>query len=93
MCFVVFLLSQDWQGEVYPTLENTESTASKPNSDRIYHVFTDVQQVKEFLTHPRFVLVDNREEADILWIRQHFKDFRLAKDLVSGIFIQLAKMK
>lgn len=86
MCFLLF--PQDWQGEVYPTLENTESTASKPDSDKIYRVFTDVHQVEEFLTHPRFVLVDSREEADILWIRQHFKDFRLAKDLVSGILIR-----
>ena len=34
-------------------------------------------QVKDFLTHPRFVLVDNREDADILWLMEHFKDFRL----------------
>ena len=31
----------------------------------------------DFLTHPRFVLVDNRDDADILWLREHFKDFRL----------------
>ena len=55
-----------------------ELTVSKPDSEKIYCVFTDVQQVKEFLTHPRFVLVESKEEADILWIRQHFKDFRLA---------------
>lgn len=77
ICFF-YNFSQDWQAEVYPNLENTEPTASKPDSGKIYRVFTDVQQVKEFLTHPRFVLVDSREEADILWIRQHFKDFRLA---------------
>lgn len=77
MCFF-YNFSQDWQAEVYPSLENTEPTASKPDNGKIYRVFTDVQQVKEFLTHPRFVLVDIREEADILWIRQHFKDFRLA---------------
>lgn len=43
----------------------------------MYRVFTDVEQVTDFLTHPRFVLVDSKEEADILWIREHFKDFRL----------------
>lgn len=50
-----------------------------PNSEKVYRVFTDVQQVTDFLTHPRFVLVDNGEEADILWIREHFKDFRLVE--------------
>jgi len=78
---VLYLFSQDWQAEVYPTLENTEPTTSNSDSEKIYHVFTDIQQVKEFLTHPRFVLVDSREEADIFWIRQHFKDFRLAENL------------
>ena len=73
-----FLFSQDWQAEVYHTPENMEPAVSKPDSEKNYRVFTDVQEVKEFLTHPRFVLVDSREEADILWIRQHFKDFRLA---------------
>ena len=73
-----FLFSQDWQAEVYPTPENMEPAVSKSDSEKNYRVFTDVQEVKEFLTHPRFVLVDSREEADILWIRQHFKDFRLA---------------
>ena len=76
ICFSLF--SQDWQAEVYPTPEHMELTVSKPDSEKIYRVFTDVQQVKEFLTHPRFVLVESKEEADILWIRQHFKDFRLA---------------
>lgn len=73
-----FLFSQDWQAEVYPTPENMEPAVSNPDSEKNYRVFTDVQEVKKFLTHPRFVLVDSREEADILWIRQHFKDFRLA---------------
>lgn len=76
---------KDWQAEVYPTPENMDPNASIPDSDKIYRVFTDVQHVKEFLTHPRFVLVDSREEADIIWTRQHFKDFRSLQE--SGQFI------
>ena len=49
----------------------------QPHMRSTYRVFTDVVQVKDFLTHPRFVLVDNREDVDILWLREHFKDFRL----------------
>ncbi|KAL9984252.1 hypothetical protein ACROYT_G006525 [Oculina patagonica] len=76
---------KNWQSEVYPNLEKTEPTPSTTNSDKIYRVYTDVHQVKNFLTHPRFVLVDNREEADILWIQEHFKDFRSLQE--SGKFI------
>ena len=45
-------------------------------------------QVKDFLTHPRFVLVDNREDADILWLMEHFKDFRLVA--VRNVHVPLA---
>ena len=74
------LFSKDWQAEVHPNRENTYPYSSAANSDKIYRVYSDVEQVQEFLTHPRFILVDNREEADILWIREHFKDFRLVND-------------
>ena len=69
---------QEWQGEIHPIPDKTEPSASlASDSDKIYHVYTDVVQVKDFLTHPSFVLVDSREDADILWLREHFKDFRL----------------
>lgn len=31
----------------------------------------------DFFIYLRFVLVDSKEEVDILWIREYFKDFRL----------------
>ena len=72
------LFPQEWQGEIHPIPDKTEPSASlASDSDKIYRVYTDVVQVKGFLTHPRFVLVDSREDADILWLREHFKDFRL----------------
>lgn len=40
-------------------------------------VFTDIQQVLNNLTHPRFVFTDNEGEADILYNFSHFKDYRL----------------
>ena len=73
------MFSQEWQGETYPIpdKEDQPKAPHESDSEKIYRVFTDVVQVKDFLTHPRFVLVDNREDADILWLREHFKDFRL----------------
>lgn len=59
-------------------VDNTHQAIGPVSNDdeKIYHVYTDIVQVKDFLTHPRFVLVDNEEDADILWLQGHFKDFR-----------------
>ncbi|XP_068806970.1 tubulin--tyrosine ligase-like protein 12 isoform X1 [Struthio camelus] len=61
--------------------ENKEKLpiAIKPSvydEDKVFKVFTDVQQVLNNLTHPRFVFTDNEEEADILYNFSHFKDYR-----------------
>ncbi|XP_073238294.1 tubulin--tyrosine ligase-like protein 12 [Porites lutea] len=72
---------KDWQGEIFPRPDKTEGlTSLASDTDKIYRVFTDVVEVKKNLTHPRFVQVDNKEDADILWIRGHFKDFRSLQD-------------
>lgn len=41
-----------------------------------YKVFTDLDLVRSFLTHPAFEITATAEEADILWLYEHFKDFR-----------------
>ncbi|XP_068745174.1 tubulin--tyrosine ligase-like protein 12 [Montipora capricornis] len=78
---------QEWQGERYPIADTSDQaiTSLTNDSEKIYHVFTDVEQVRDFLTHPRFALVDNEKDADILWLRDHFKDFRSLEE--SGKFI------
>ncbi|XP_024146022.1 tubulin--tyrosine ligase-like protein 12 [Oryzias melastigma] len=44
--------------------------------DKIYKVFSELSQVTNNLTHPRFQLTGEEEEADILWSYNHIKDFR-----------------
>ena len=39
-------------------------------------MFSESKEVSGFLTHPKFVLQDEEESADILWLYAHFKDFR-----------------
>ncbi|NXV91902.1 tubulin--tyrosine ligase-like protein 12 isoform X2 [Calonectris borealis] len=46
------------------------------DKDKVFKVFTDIQQVLNNLTHPRFVFTDNEGEADILYNFSHFKDYR-----------------
>lgn len=58
-----------------PIKESSDQEPRKPK-DGVYRVFTDVVEVKKFLTHPRFVLVESESEADILWIRENLRDFR-----------------
>ncbi len=41
-----------------------------------YNVFTDMKLLESHLNHPSFTLVSSREEADILWLSEHYKEFR-----------------
>lgn len=48
--------------------------------NKILRVFSESSEVSGFLTHPNFVLHNDKETADILWLYDHFKEFRsLAK--------------
>ncbi|KAK3588486.1 hypothetical protein CHS0354_012895 [Potamilus streckersoni] len=44
--------------------------------DRNVKVYTDNQMFAKHLTDPRFELVSTEEEADILWLLTHLKDYR-----------------
>ncbi|XP_072045584.1 tubulin--tyrosine ligase-like protein 12 [Amphiura filiformis] len=47
------------------------------NKDGQLKVFTPDAQIQENLKHPRFILVPEHEEADILWLKEAWKDFPL----------------
>ncbi|XP_061570285.1 tubulin--tyrosine ligase-like protein 12 [Cololabis saira] len=44
--------------------------------DKIFKVFSEMSQVTNNLTHPRFQLTEEEEEADIIWAYNHIKDYR-----------------
>ncbi|XP_013884864.1 tubulin--tyrosine ligase-like protein 12 [Austrofundulus limnaeus] len=44
--------------------------------DNIFKVFTEMSQVINNLSHPRFQLTEEEEEADIIWTSNHIKDYR-----------------
>uniref|UniRef100_A0A8C4X0P8 Tubulin tyrosine ligase-like family, member 12 n=1 Tax=Eptatretus burgeri TaxID=7764 RepID=A0A8C4X0P8_EPTBU len=46
------------------------------SKDKVFRVFTDNPQVAGNLHHPRFVLVDAEEDADILFLNSETKDYR-----------------
>ncbi|XP_068616017.1 tubulin--tyrosine ligase-like protein 12, partial [Brachionichthys hirsutus] len=44
--------------------------------DKILKVYSELSQVTNNLTHPRFQLTEEEEEADIMWRYAHIKDYR-----------------
>ena len=44
--------------------------------DRKIKVYADYDVINKNLNHPRFQVVDDMAEADVLWLMSHFKDFR-----------------
>ncbi|XP_044306790.1 tubulin--tyrosine ligase-like protein 12 isoform X1 [Varanus komodoensis] len=46
------------------------------DKNKIFKVYTDLQQVLQNLTHSRFEFTNSEQEADILYNFSHFKDYR-----------------
>lgn len=44
----------------------------------VSRVYSEMSQVRNNLTHPRFQLTEEEEEADIFWGYNHIKDYRSA---------------
>ncbi|XP_055015976.1 tubulin--tyrosine ligase-like protein 12 [Boleophthalmus pectinirostris] len=49
--------------------------------DRVLKVYSELSQVSNNLTHPRFKLTDDQDEADVIWAYNHIKDFRTLSEL------------
>ncbi|KAJ8245612.1 hypothetical protein GJAV_G00272620 [Gymnothorax javanicus] len=45
-------------------------------ADKVFRVYTQMQQVSDHLTHPRFEFTDDEEDADILWMYTPIRDYR-----------------
>ncbi|XP_018603634.1 tubulin--tyrosine ligase-like protein 12 [Scleropages formosus] len=43
---------------------------------KVFKVYTEMTQVKDNLSHPQFQFTDNMEEADILWLFSHIRNYR-----------------
>uniref|UniRef100_A0A3Q0R5E6 Tubulin tyrosine ligase-like family, member 12 n=1 Tax=Amphilophus citrinellus TaxID=61819 RepID=A0A3Q0R5E6_AMPCI len=44
--------------------------------DKILKVYSEMSQVTNNLTHPRFHLIEDEDKADIIWCYNHIKDYR-----------------
>ena len=61
----------EYQEDLPSVLPDISSTLSFP-----LKVFTDMGIVQRHLKHPKFMLVSTEEEADIIWMHDHFKAFK-----------------
>ena len=48
---------------------------SLSDDDRIYKVYSEYDFITNNLKHPRFTFTGMMEEADILWLSHHCKDY------------------
>jgi len=62
---------------VHSSLPNVDVEFPGLPRDRSIQVYSDVEQVLEHLTDPRFEIVPTVEEADIVWTKLYLKDFKL----------------
>ncbi|CAG4954270.1 unnamed protein product [Parnassius apollo] len=63
------------EGHIVETLPNLEMLQLRQISSVKFKVFSEYILINEFLTAPEFEIVENENEADILWFVNHFKNF------------------
>ncbi|XP_068236144.1 tubulin--tyrosine ligase-like protein 12 isoform X2 [Palaemon carinicauda] len=63
-------------GRINETLPDPYLEVKDLPTDREIRVYADYEYVCKYLTDPRFVFTDCQQDADILWLSEHFKDFR-----------------
>ncbi|XP_070579900.1 tubulin--tyrosine ligase-like protein 12 isoform X4 [Ptychodera flava] len=63
--------NENWASE-----EELDESLLQPQRNKVNKVYTNNEQVLNFLKHPNFEIVETEEEADILWYMEHFKEFK-----------------
>uniref|UniRef100_A0A672ILZ6 Tubulin--tyrosine ligase-like protein 12 SET-like domain-containing protein n=1 Tax=Salarias fasciatus TaxID=181472 RepID=A0A672ILZ6_SALFA len=53
-----------------------ETPPGSAPSGKVLKVYSDMSQVRNNLTHPGFQLTEEEEEADVVWVFGHIKDYR-----------------
>jgi tubulin--tyrosine ligase-like protein 12 len=57
------------------------------DGNRPLRVYTEYEFVKNYLTDPCFEVVDTEQEADVLWLTQHFKLYKELSEARPNTFI------
>lgn len=75
-------------GRIEESLPDAE-TQVQPEIDRNrpLRVYSEYPYINKFLTDPAFEIVEDESQADILWLMQHFKDFKELSESSPNKFI------
>lgn len=46
------------------------------DKSKVLKVYSEYSLINDFLTHPGFELIETSENADIIWLTSHFKDYK-----------------
>lgn len=63
------------EGHIVETLPQLDLLKDRDISSTKLKVFSEYRYINEYLTSPDFEIVDEENEADILWYVSHFKEF------------------
>ncbi|CAF5033356.1 unnamed protein product, partial [Rotaria socialis] len=69
------LFEEGRKNDLYDKISN-KIQLSKFDKEHIWKVYTDNEFVKQYLTDPHYQLVDNMDQADIIFIEKLIQDFR-----------------
>ncbi|KAI9555883.1 hypothetical protein GHT06_018400 [Daphnia sinensis] len=62
------------------TLPITDVEIPDLPKDQPIRTYVEYAFIRDYLKHPRFQLVENPDEAEILWLSSHFKDFKMLSE-------------
>ncbi|KZC06258.1 PREDICTED: tubulin--tyrosine ligase-like protein 12 [Dufourea novaeangliae] len=67
--------------------ENLSTQVLQKDRSSKLKVFSQYSYVNDYLNDPAFEIVDNEEQADILWYTSHFKEYKELRDRSPHIFV------
>lgn len=73
--------------ETLPNLPLLDMESAQIDNDNVLKVYSNYEFINQYLTHPRFQLTNDENEADILWVTYHFKDYKQFSEAYSHKFI------
>lgn len=74
-------------GHIEESLPHANASAPAIDRSRPLRVYTTYSMVQQHLNDPLFQVVENEEDADILWLTSHFKTYKEFSELAPNKFI------
>ncbi|XP_055549385.1 tubulin--tyrosine ligase-like protein 12 [Wyeomyia smithii] len=74
-------------GHLEESLPNEDAAPPLVDGNRPLKVYSQYEMVSQYLTDAAFEFVDNSEDADILWMTTHFKQYREFSESTPNKFI------